>query len=283
MTDPVNANTRQIHEWNGAAGDSWSLNQDRFDRMLKPFSDALQAAAKVKPGEKVLEIGCGAGGLAIEMATHGATVMAVDVSNSLLGLARTRATQARLSIEFQLDDASHATFTSDFDLLTSHLGVMFFDDPAAAFANMRTALKPDGRLAMLTWRGTAENEAAALAEAALAPDLTAPARPPDAPGPFSFGHRNRVHDILARGGFRDIAIEPFDAPMLFGEGDDAKAALDDAMNMAYHIGPLRRWLDGQSELVTIGVQQRLRKLFSYHVTPKGVELKGAAWVITAKA
>ena len=151
-------------------------------RMLKPFSDALLATAKLQKGEKVLEIGCGAGGLAIEMASRRAKVTAVDVSNSLLQLARVREAQAMLSIDFQLGDASHTAFTPDFDLLISHLGVMFFDDPAAAFANMRTALKPDGRLAMLTWRSTAENEAAALAEAALAPDLTAPPRPPNTPG-----------------------------------------------------------------------------------------------------
>ena len=283
MSDPVNANTRQIKEWNGSAGDSWFMNADRFDRMLKPFSDALLAAADVQRGEKVLEIGCGAGGLAIELARRRAKVTALDVSNSLLQRARLREMEALVSIDFREEDASHTVFTPDFDLLISHLGVMCFDDPAAAFANMRTALKPDGRLAMLAWRSMAENEVTVLTEAALAPDLTAPVRPPDAPGPFSFGDRDRVHGILSRAGFSDIAIEPFDATMLFGEGEDGKTALDDAMEMAYHIGPLRRFLDGQSELSTIGVHQRLRKLFSYHVTPKGVELKGAAWVITAKA
>ena len=278
----TNTNTRQIKEWNGAAGDSWTVNYARFDRMLTPFSDALLAAADIRPRERALEIGCGAGSLAMEMAARRARVTAVDVSESLLNLARVREMETLAGIDFRLGDASHMTFTPDFDLLISHLGVMFFDDPAAAFSHMRTALKPDGRLAMLAWRGTAENEVVTLSEAALAPDLTAPVRAPDAPGPFSFGDRDRVHSILEQAGFRDIAIEPFDAPMLFGEGDDGKAALDDALVMAQHIGPLRRWLDGGDELTRSGVLLRLRKLFAYHITPRGVELKGAAWVTTAK-
>ncbi len=282
MSDPVNANTRQIYEWNGAAGDSWSANHLAFERMLTPFSDALLEAANIRRGERVLEIGCGAGGLAISMAKRGARVTAVDVSETLFNLARFREIEAGVSVDFRLGDASHAAFAPDYDLLTSHLGVMFFDDPVAAFANMCTALKPDGRLAMLTWRGMAENDLPKLAEAALAPDLAAPIRPAGAPGPFSFGDRDRVFDILTQAGFRDIAVTPFDAAMVFGEGEDGGSALDDAMGRAFHIGPLSRWLEGQSELIVSGVCQRLRKLLSYHVTPRGVELKGAAWIITAR-
>ena len=273
-----NENTRQIAEWNGAAGKSWTLNAERFDRMLKPFSDRLLEAAGIQPGRRVLEIGCGAGGLAIEMADRGAVVTAVDVSESLLERARTR---AAATIDFRLGDASHMAFEAEFDLLISHLGVMFFDDPAAAFANMRTALKPDGRLACLAWRGTAENEAVTLAEVALAPDMAVPTRPADAPGPFSFGDRDRVVDILARAGFSEISITPFDALMLFGEGD-SDAALDDAVIMAQHIGPLRRWLDGCDEAIARNILRRLRTLLASHLTPRGVELKGATWIITAK-
>lgn len=277
----TNANTRQIAEWNGAAGDSWWANYQRFDRMLRPFSDALMVAAHVQAGEKVLEIGCGAGTLAIEMARTSADVTAVDVSQGLIDLARNRQKDAGLSIDFHLGDASHMAFSPEFDLLFSHLGVMFFDDPAAAFANMRGALKAEGRLACLAWRSTGENEAAALPEAALAPDLTAPVRPPEAPGPFSFGDRDRIQRILTEAGFKEIAIEPFDAVLLFGEGEDRDAALDDALDMAYHIGPLRRWLVDADEAVKARVHQRLRQLFTSHITPKGVELKGAAWIITA--
>ena len=276
----TNANTRQIAEWNGAAGDSWSLNAARFDRMLAPFSDALLAAASIRPDERILEIGCGAGGLAIAMAGRGAKVTAIDVSGSLLDVARGRASE---TVDFRLGDASHMKFPAEFGLLISHLGVMFFDDPVAAFANMRAALKPDGRLACLAWRGPTENEAVTLAEAALATDLTVPVRPAGAPGPFSFGDRDRVHGILEQSGFRDISIVPFDASMLFGEGTNQDAVLDDALVMAQHIGPLRRWLDGCDDLVTGRVLQRLRKLFADRLTPRGVELRGAAWVITAKA
>ncbi len=273
----TNANTRQINEWNGAAGHSWTRHQARFDRMLKPFSDALLTAADIRPGEHILEIGCGAGGLAMGMAGRGGEVVAVDVSQTLLDLARSRAP----AVDFRLGDASHMAFTPDFDLLISHLGVMFFDHPAAAFANLRKALKPDGRLVMLAWRSAAENEVVTLCEAALAPDLVAPIRPPDAPGPFSFGDRDRVLGILAQAGFTDIAIAPFDATMLFGEGADEAAAIDDALVMAQHIGPLRRWLDGVDEGTANAILERLRISFAGHITSRGVSLKGAAWILTA--
>jgi len=278
MTGAINANTRQIAEWNGAAGASWASHQARFDRMLKPFSDALLERARIRPAERVLEIGCGAGGLALQMAGRGAEVVAVDVSQGLLDLARVRAPE----IDFRLGDASHMAFTPDFDLLISHLGVMFFDAPVAAFANLRTALKPEGRLAMLAWRSAAENDVAALCEAALAPDLVAPVRPPDAPGPFSFGDRDRLHGLLAEAGFTDIAIDPFDALMLFGEGADRESALDDALVMAQHIGPLRRWLDGVEGWRSGAILHRLRTRFSDCLTPRGVELEGAAWLIAAR-
>jgi len=277
MNAAINANTRQIAEWNGPAGNSWRSHQARFDRMLKPFSDALLAAADIRPGEQVLEIGCGAGSLALDLAGRGAKVVAVDVSQGLLDLARTRAP----AVDFRLGDASHMAFGPDFDLLISHLGVMFFDDPAAAFANLRMALNSKGRLAMLTWRSAAENEVVTVCEAALAPNLVAPVRPPDAPGPFSFGDRDRVHGILAKAGFTDIAIVPFDSAMLFGEGETGDLALDDALVMAQHIGPLRRWLDGVEGATADVILERLRVLFIDHLTSRGVELKGAAWVITA--
>lgn len=279
----TNLNARQITEWNGGAGESWRTNAERFDRMLRPFSDALLAAARIQYDEKVLEVGCGAGGLAIEMAKLGAKVTAVDVSENLIDLALTRQSKAAVAVDFRLGDVSQMDFAPDFDLLLSHLGVMFFDAPVMAFANMRKALRPSGRLACLAWRNLSENQAASLPEKALAPDLAPPPPPIDAPGPFSFGDATRVQRILKEAGFTDIIMTPFDANLLFGEGEDHDAALEDALDMAYHIGPLRRWLADSSQSVKIAVQDRLRKLFFAHLTNKGVEVSGAAWIITAKS
>jgi SAM-dependent methyltransferase len=276
-------NARQIAEWNGAAGESWRTNAERFDRMLRPFINALLIASDIKPGEKVLEIGCGAGALAIEIADRMAQVTAVDVSENLLSLARRRQKEAGASIEFLIGDASLMQFEPNYDLLISHLGVMFFDEPVAAFANMRKALKPNGRLACLTWRGTSENEAASMPELASAPDIIAPARSPEAPGPFSFADSARVKRILMQAGFKEINIAPFDAILRFGEGDDKDGALEDAIVMAYQIGPLRRLLINCAPSVKAAVHHRLRELFATRLQQNCVELAGAAWVITALA
>lgn len=277
----MSPNQRQITEWNGRAGDSWTIHQARFDRMLAPFGDALLQAVGLKRGEAVLDIGCGAGATALALARQGARVTGVDVSQSLIDRAKALAFEAELPASFIVADASTYGFEASFDVVVSRLGVMFFDDPSAAFANLHSALKPDGRLACLTWRGAADNEAAALV-AAAAPPVVVPPRDPSAPGPFSFGDRDRVRGYLETAGFRDIAIEPFDHPMLFGEGETNAQALDDAMDMAFHIGPLRRVIDGVSDMEEIGICQRLRKLMSYRLTPRGVELKAGAWIITAR-
>ena len=276
-------NSAQIANWNTKSGVSWSAHQDRFAAMLAPFRDQLIAAAVVRAGEQVLDIGCGSGDTVAAFARLAGPgcVTGVDVSEPLL--AQARAATQDLGVELILADASHHDFGGKrFDLLASKFGVMFFADPGAAFARLGANLHDKGRLAAVAWRSTRENEAAWLPFEA-ARDLLPPLPPadPEAPGPFSFGDRDRVLRILKDGGFRDIAIEPFDAPLHFGAGEGAEGQLDDAVDMAFHLGPLRRLLDGQSEAVRQEACARVRTRFSDRLTPDGVILNGAAWLITA--
>ncbi len=217
MTQAPNAD--QVAFWNGPAGEKWAQLQVEMDRNLGDVTAALLPFAAPKPGERVLDIGCGAGQTSYLLADavgQGGHVTGVDISAPLLAAAR-RVMDSAKNIAFVEADASAYDFKPEYDLVVSRFGVMFFDDPPDAFANIRTALKPGGRLAFACWRSVPENQWVSLPVGA-ARAILPPLPPPDplAPGPFAFAEPARVKDILGRAGFRDIRIEPLDGVMDLG-------------------------------------------------------------------
>lgn len=282
---PAQNNSEQIEAWNGIVGAKWVAAQDRLDRMLAPFSAALLKAAHVAHGERVLDIGCGCGATTLEFArAAGATgrVLGVDISVPMVGRARERADAEGSAATFEIADASSYAFTpGSFDIMASRFGVMFFADPAAAFANIRRSLTADGRLAFICWRPTAENSWITVPlRAALA--HIAPPEPaaPGAPGPFAFADSAHVTSLLTRAGFRDIALTPFDAPMTLGSGPNA---LDEAVAQSVEVGPVGRMLTDQPKDVLAKVRESVRAELAKHVTADGLTLGGAVWIVTALA
>lgn len=279
-------NIHQVSDWNGPSGERWVTNQVRLDHMLALFGDAAIAAAAPAAGEQVLDIGCGAGASSFALAARVGPrghVRGVDISEPLVTRARHLA-PADAPVAFELADAASAPLPEGaFDLLFSRFGVMFFDDPAAAFAHMRGALKPGGRLAFVCWRGADENDWVRLPMGAIKGIIPPPAPPePEAPGPFSFGESARVVRILAAAGFTDIFLTPFDHPVRFGLGDTREAALDDAVEMAFQIGPLSRALAGQSDDVRARAITAVRSAFAARPGLSSIEIDGAAWIVTAR-
>ena len=279
-------NADQVGDWNGQSGERWVVNQARLDAMAAVFGEAaIEAVAPVK-GEHVLDVGCGAGASTLALAARvGARgqVMGVDISEALIGRARALAPQ-NLPVLFQVADASSAELPEGaFDILFSRFGVMFFDDPTGAFAHMRRALRPGGRVAFVCWRGAAENDWVRLPMGAIK-GILPPSAPPDpeAPGPFSFGDRARVARILTAAGFTDVAIAPFDASVSFGEGETRDAAIDDAVKMTLEVGPLSRALAGQSDDIRARAFAAVRAAFASPPGEGSVMINGAAWVVMAR-
>ena len=273
------------HDWNGDSDARWAANLDRLDLMLQDFGDAAVAAAAAQPGEHILDIGCGSGASTFMLADQvGPTghVLGVDISQQLVELARA-ATPDAAPVEFRLADAATAAFPAEgFDLLFSRFGVMFFDDPVAAFANMRRALKPDGRVAFVCWRSATENDWVRLPMAAIR-DIVQPApADPDAPGPFAFGNPERLTDILATAGFTDIEVRPFDTRLVYGRSDTREAAIDDALDMAFQVGPLARALADQPDDVRARAAEAVRAVFAAQSGDTSVLIDGAAWIVTAR-
>jgi SAM-dependent methyltransferase len=279
-------NIYQVADWNGRSGERWVLNQARLDHMLADFGDAAIRAAAPGKGEHVLDIGCGAGTTSLALAGlvgPGGHVQGVDISQPLIARARENA-PAGVPVAFEAADAATASLPqAAFDLLFSRFGVMFFDDPVAAFAHLRLALKPRGRLAFVCWRSMAENGWVGLPMAAVQGIVPPPAPPgPEAPGPFAFGDRARVMRILTSAGFGDIALTPFDHPVPFGLGEGRAAAIEDALEMAFEIGPLSRALADQPDAISTRAAAALRAAFAERPGERSVLLDGAAWIVTAR-
>ncbi|MCK1571592.1 class I SAM-dependent methyltransferase, partial [Bradyrhizobium sp. 174] len=193
-------NADQVADWNGQSGERWVAHQARLDARLAVFGQAAIEAAAPATGDRVLDVGCGAGASSLALAARvgaGGQVLGVDISEPLIRRARALAAQDTPAL-FRVADASSAELPEGaFDILFSRFGVMFFDDPTGAFAHMRRALRPGGRVAFVCWRGATENDWMRLPMGAIK-GIVPPTAPPDpeAPGPFSFGDRGRVGRIL---------------------------------------------------------------------------------------
>jgi SAM-dependent methyltransferase len=276
-------NADQIEGWNNAQGRSWAMLHERLDRQIAPIGLAAMAKAGFRPGEQVLDVGCGCGESTLEIARRlspGGDVLGVDISAMLLGIAReTAAAQDAANVRFIQTDAQTTAWETGLDVVFSRFGVMFFDDPPAAFANLRRALKSGGRLAFCCWRTPAENPWLALplqATQHLLPPL--PRGDPTAPGPFAFQDSERVRGILTAAGFANIVIEPLDLRT-------GSESLDDTTFTTMRIGQLGSALRqlGPSDALKSQVAAALRNALATHVEDGVVKLATATWIVSARS
>lgn len=214
MQETDNANAAQWEHWNTLAGPKWVTFSDRLDRQLSQVGHLLLQAAEPRPGEAVLDIGCGTGAMlapfAGEVGDDG-VVVGIDISEPMLNAARRRI--ERLSLHnvtlIEGDVQNHAFDRAGFDLLVSRFGVMFFADPVAAFRNLLHAMGARGRLCFVCWAPLQENPHWSLALAAVTRRLGAPEeKPPRMPGPLAFSEVAYVAKILRDAGFAEIKISP---------------------------------------------------------------------------
>jgi ubiquinone/menaquinone biosynthesis C-methylase UbiE len=276
-------NLDQIAYWNGPAGKRWADRQAAQDVLLKPVADLVVDRAAFRPGERVIDVGCGSGATTVAFARKVAPsgrVLGVDVSEPMLERAR-HAAPRDLPIEFVRADATVYPFEpAGFDVLASRFGVMFFADPALSFANMHRALKPSGRLVFACWREPRENPFfMAPLQAAYKHVPRLPQQAPEDPGPFAFASEARVRRILDAAGFTGIEMEacPLSLDAAIGRG------LDGAVQGALEIGPVSRALDGQPEHLRTAAANSIREALTPFARGDAVLLPASVWIVTARA
>ncbi len=277
--DATGPNAAQIAYWNETAGPGWVAMHDELDRELNDLGLAAMAALAPKAGERIIDVGCGCGASTLELARRvgpDGGVLGVDISAPMLGVARERAQAAGLAqAQFiQADAQVHPLGPADGAF--SRFGVMFFEDPTAAFANIRRALKPAGRMAIVCGRPLALNPWMTVPMQALLPLLPSPPPAPvaGAPGPFALEDRDRVFGILKGAGFADVSIEPLDADVAWGD-------LESAVRMALRLGPVAALVRGNPPMQDAMIEA-LRAALAPHIGKDGVRLDSASWVVLAK-
>jgi len=276
----VAANAEQAEAWNGASGRFFVEQRERHERKRGRLTAQLLAGAQIEDGESVLDIGCGCGDVTILAARAAGSGHALGVDLSQIQVAEARRLAAAggvANVRFEVADAQVHPFQAGiFDLVLSNFGVMFFDDPAAAFGNLRTALRPGGRLAFLCWRTRDENPffTIGFAEAAAVLNLR---ELPEPSAAFSLADACRVGALLSGAGFGGIELAKVDEPMLVGRDVDDVLGYERASPSAAEL------LAGLSAPQAAELTTQVRERLEAYVSPRGVVMPGAAWLVTARA
>ncbi len=269
----------QAEFWNEAGGRMWVDNIEQTHALIQPLGDVVLEKAAPQAGESVLDVGCGGGLNSVEIAERvGKTgyVLGVDVSEMILDYARAQP-GLQDNLEFACVDAAVEDLGKErFDLLFSRFGVMFFEDPKAAFANMRSCLKPDGRVAFLCWQAPQKNPWLSCPMQAAFEILDPPeaAIDPRAPGPFSMAEADWIEEILADAGYEAVQVENIELDMPMGQ-------LDDAVSYSMRFGPAVEALSQAHGEQRDAVEAAIRKSFEPFAGPDGVVGPTATWLVTA--
>ncbi|HEU5301615.1 MAG TPA: methyltransferase domain-containing protein [Acidimicrobiia bacterium] len=279
----MTSNVDQAEHWNSEESRHWVVNAERYDVMLGGYVEHILGAAGLASDDWVLDVGCGTGATTIAaagVATAG-DVLGVDLSGPMLEHARTRAQEAGLTnITFeQLDAQTAALADASRDAVISRFGVMFFEDPVAAFANIAGALRPGGRVAFACWKELLANEWMFVPGMAVAAHVPLPdPGEQGAPGPFAFGDPDRVREILETAGLRSIEVTAVDDPLLLGGHGTA----GEAVEFLRGTGMARTLLaDADPDLAERALDSVREALVPFE-TPDGVRLGAGAWLVTAR-
>ena len=277
---PGMADNDPIAYWNGPAGERWAREQEALNLAFVGLTERLFEAAAIRPGERVLDVGCGCGTTTLAAAHavgRAGKVAGVDISAPMLARARERSADAE-NVAYELADAGTFAFEPAFDLVMSRFGVMFFLDPRRAFANLRAALAPGGRLVFMCWRPAAENPWARVPyEAATRHVPPEPPSAPDAPGPFSFGNPARVARIVEGAGFTDLRIDPVDGEVVLSTD-----GVEGGVAFAMIAGPTGRLLREASEEAKARVRSTLAEVLAPATHAGRTTLGGAVSIVRAR-
>jgi SAM-dependent methyltransferase len=281
MTTETNAD--QLEYWNTVAGPRWVGLAGFVEKRVQKVNDLLLTRSAIKPGEKVLEVGCGTGAATVPLAEAvGDTgeVVGIDISEPMLAGARDRISQSGLrNITLLRADAQAHSFEPNlFDLIASRFGVMFFADPVAAFQNLLGAMRPAGRLCFACWAALEENRHWLIPYEVALRHLGPPApKPPHAPGPMAFADPEYLRSVLERAGYEAIEIRR-ETPEILGASPREEA------EHACIMGPSARLIDEKQpqESVRELIKQEMTEAFVAYAKGEEMVLPSTIFLVTAR-
>jgi ubiquinone/menaquinone biosynthesis C-methylase UbiE len=252
---------------------------DFYDAELHRHNVHFRAAADVRPGDHVVDIGCGTGQSTREAARAAAngSALGVDVSAPMLERARRLAEAEGLhNVTFEHGDAqSHRLPPARFDLCISRFGTMFFTDPIAAFSNIGRAMRPGARLTLLVWQDSDRNEWFTAVRQALA-GSTPPTPTVSDLEPFSLADPTTTQRILTAAGFADVGFTAVHEPVYYGPDPDA------AYNAVHRLRHARDLLASLDPATAEHAVDRLRATLVAHHADSGVLFDSRARIVTAR-
>jgi SAM-dependent methyltransferase len=273
-----------VEDWNGEVGERWLKHLAAFESMISPVNAALMSAANFRPGQRVVEIGCGGGKNAVDIAKAVAPkgdYLGVDIAEILVVHSKQRAAGAGIeNVSFLCADAQNAEIGAPRDRAFSSFGVMFFENPDKAFSNIRGWVKPGGDFIFSCWAAPAMNPWIGLVGAIVGEYVEMPERAPDGPGPFRMADPDATKALLERAGWKDVACTLWRGEQLLGgEGATPESAADFVLSALAVGEPLDEAGPGVREKARAKIVEALKPFYK----DGAVRMDAASWIVTAKA
>jgi len=278
------ANEEAVEAWSGVLFDRWARYRDVLAVSIREFSDVAFDLCRPQPGERVLDVGCGLGETTravAELVGPTGEVVGIDAGERFVETATAEAAEAGAgNVSYLTGDVQVADMGTGFDLAFSRFGTMFFANPVAALRNVRSSLRPGGRLCMVVWRSKLANEWLYRGELVVEKYLERPEEtdePTCGPGPFSMANADTTSDIVTAAGFADVALRRCDISYLMGRD------MDQAMEVVMAIGPageLIRLAKDDAEKIRPQLERELREAYADLERDDGVWAEASTWIVT---
>jgi SAM-dependent methyltransferase len=280
-------NEEALEAWDGVLFDRFLKFREIVTEGLGAHGEAALAAHPPRPGDRVLDIGCGFGDTSLRIAGligDSGSVLGVDVAPRFIEAARKEAEQGGSgNVGFAVRDVQVTDFEDRYDYAFARFGTMFFANPVAAMRNVRKSLTPGGRLCMVVWRRKLDNDWLHRAETVVEDYVEEPEEtdePTCGPGPFSMANADTVSDILLNAGFNEVELRRCDIPILIGRD------LDHAVEFVTAIGPageVIRLAGEQAEKIRPRIEAALREALAEFEGPDGIVADASTWIVSATA